>query len=483
LTRASDGVGTVRGTDQDGSLADQLLDDSTHEQIGPPEFPVRRWPEQRVVVLVAATLLLTAAFAVSIASEAALDELVVLYVLPVLLAGLELGVTGGVGGAAIAFVLLIAASGRHSELEGIGLAAAATVFLTSGALAGRFSERMRAARYRQERLLSSGLRLARLENLDGLPAVLAEELTQALDLARVEVHLRDAPAVELGTAAGEAVRLPITAHGIEFGSVTLGLAAGRLLTPEDRVVAAKLALQAGVAADNQRLLVAERERAALHAELEQTRTRLTRQLHNVGHILDHQETERREIARQLHEQAAQTMAGVLMGLQVLERDLDQPLTRKQIEEVSNDVRGTLADLRQLAVSVRPPSLDDLGLRAALEGLAEREDSHGSRRMTLQCDACGGELPREVETCAYRVAEDAIQALDGPLILKLNVDHNRNKLRLELEGHSLDQPRLLINLATAHARLELMDGTLQTRPNGTGRTDIIAELPLPANSDD
>jgi two-component system sensor histidine kinase UhpB len=197
----------------------------------------------------------------------------------------------------------------------------------------------------------------------------------------------------------------------------------------------------------------------------------------VGQILDSQEAERRDIARQLHEQAAQAMAGVLLGLQVLERDLDQELTRKQLEEVREVARDTLADLRQLAVSVRPPSLDDLGLRAALEGIAERETAGGMRRITLRCDDCPRDLPAELETCAYHVVEDAIKVLDGPLAVQLTVDSDRNRLRIELRGRGLDQHEALAELATARARLELIGGALYPSSNGTGRTNITAELPL------
>ncbi|MGZ6669890.1 MAG: sensor histidine kinase [Solirubrobacteraceae bacterium] len=417
------------------------------------------------------------AFVASMLSEGALDELAVLYAVPVMLAGLELGVRGGAGGAAIAIMLLFAASVHHSELGALGLAASATVFWIAGGLAGRFSERMRAGNYRQERLLTSGLRLARLEDLDALPMVLARELEQVLDLEFVEVQMRGAPALVMGSPVGETLRVPINAHGISFGSLTLGLRAGRSFTPEDRVVAAKLAVQAAVAADNQRLLHSERERAALHAELEHTRRRLVSHLRNVTQILDSQEAERRDIARQLHEQAAQAMAGVLLGLQVLERDLDQELTRKQLEEVREVARDTLADLRQLAVSVRPPSLGDLGLPAALEGIAERETAGGARRITLRCDACPQDLPAELETCAYHVVEDAIKTLDGPLAVQLTVDPDRNRLRIELRGRGLDQHERLARLATARARLELIGGTLHTSSNGAGRTNITAELPL------
>ncbi|MBV9417666.1 MAG: hypothetical protein JO363_21955 [Solirubrobacterales bacterium] len=430
------------------------------------------------MVLGSAALLLVGVFTVSLLSEGGLDELAVVYVVPLMLIGLELGVLGGAGGAALAVVLLLAASARHSELEVLGLAAASASFLIAGVLAGRFSERMQAARDRQERLLTSGLRLARLDNFDALPTVLAQELEQALELANVQVQLRGATAVEIGCSAGATLRVPISTHGIGFGSMTLGMPAGRSFTPEDRVVAEKLALQAGVAADNQRLLAVELERAVLHAELEHTRRRLANHLRNVGHVLENQEAERREIARHLHEQAAQALAGVLLGLRNLERDLDQEVARRQVEEVSDVARRTLTDLRQLAVSVRPPSLDDLGLHGALEGMAERQGTHGARRITLHCDTAGNDLAPEVEACAYRVAEEAIRALHGALTLKLGVDHDRDALRIELGGRCLDHSdQLLAKLAATRARLELMGGTLQTISAGNGQATILAVLPL------
>lgn len=429
-------------------------------------------------MLALAALLFIAAFTASMLSERHADELGVLYVLPVILAGLELGRGGGAGGAAIAVALLLIESGRQSALTPVGLVASAAVLVIAGLLAGRFSERMRAGRDRQERLLASGLRLARLEKPDALPTALADELELALDVASVKVEVCGMPTIEIGSPPGETVRAPISAHGIDFGSLTLGMPAGRAFSPEDRVVAAKLALQAGVAADNQRLLGLERERAALQAELEHTRTRLQSHLRNVGQVLDSQEAERHEIARHLHEEAAQAMAGVLLGLQVLERDLDQEPTRKQLDEVSDIARSTLVDLRQLALSVRPPSLDDLGLTTALETMAEREGSRGARRITLHCERYPRGLAPELETCVYHVVEDAIKALDGSLTIKLNVDDARDVLLIELRGRSMyDRERLLSRLATARARVELIGGALQTSSQPSHTTDIVAQLPL------
>jgi signal transduction histidine kinase len=127
--------------------------------------------------------------------------------------------------------------------------------------------------------------------------------------------------------------------------------------------------------------------------------------------------------------------------------------------------------------MRPPSLDDLGLQGALEGIAEREGTHGARQITPHCDTAAHDLPPQVETCAYRAAEQAIRALHGSLTVKLNVDHDHT-LRIEPAGHSDDQgEQLLAKLAAAQARLELMGGTLQAISNGHGAATIAVELPL------
>jgi glucose-6-phosphate-specific signal transduction histidine kinase len=110
---------------------------------------MRRWAERRAVVLAFATFLLIAAFAASMLNGRQPRELGVLYVLPVMLAGLELGTRGGAGGAAIAVALLLIASGRHSESTPVELAASTAVLLIVGLLTGRFGERMRAGRARR----------------------------------------------------------------------------------------------------------------------------------------------------------------------------------------------------------------------------------------------------------------------------------------------------------------------------------------------
>jgi signal transduction histidine kinase len=447
-------------------------DRGTEDRGSPKRLPVRRWPERRVVVLAVAVLLLSGAFAASILSETALDELAVLYTVPVLLAGLELGLAGGVAGAVLALLVLLAASGSHSELEASGLAACGVVFLLAGALAGRFSARMHASQRRQQGLVDSGLRLARLETLEALPMLLVDELQRTLEVSCVRVQLEHAPAVGVGVPAGEQLVVPIEARGINFGSLTLSAPNRRGFAPEDEVVAGQLALQAAVAADNQRLLASERERAALHVELEQTRERFASHLRDVTQILDSEEAERSKAARQLHEGFAQDMAALLLVLQSLAKDLDRELSRKQLAEVRGIASDTLVGLRQLALDLRPSSLDEHGLHAGLQGIVEREQVTGARQIGLDYE-CPCELAPEVETSVFRLVDDAIRTSTGALTVQLKADDGHDKLRIKICGASTDR-ELLGKLAGARARIVLIGGTLQSSFNGT--TTIVAELP-------
>jgi signal transduction histidine kinase len=60
----------------------------------------------------------------------------------------------------------------------------------------------------------------------------------------------------------------------------------------------------------------------------------------------------------------------------------------------------VADLRQLALILRPPSLDDLGLTTAPEAIAEREGSREARRITLHC-AISPPKPKSAFTTSSR----------------------------------------------------------------------------------
>ncbi len=454
--------------------------------------PVRRWAERRRVVLASAAMLVLAIFVLRELTGGTGQALSLLYVIPVALVALELGLPAGVICALTALALIAVWDvTRDVDLGAMAIAIRGLIFLTVGALAGRFSDRMRASQPRQEHLLRSGLDLARLGDVDSLAAVLAEHVRQAVGAAAVRVDLSGSRPVSLGRPGGDSLCVPIALREQRFGELEVSSGADRVLSPEDLLVVETLAQQAAVAADNHRLLAIERDQARLQAELERARGHLSDQLRNAGYIIDSHEQERRGIADRLHEEAAQTMAAALLAVGLLERGASGELTQSQLEKVRHGVHDCIVELRELAASLRPASLDELGLLSALEGISEQERRRASRSVTFSADGLPGRLPIEVETSAYRVIEELLAALPGDRALFVGLATEDDRLRIVVDGDgqpdalpclSGEDEHLCGGLTTVRARLELIGGALVVSPRAGDERDasgplLVAEIPL------
>ena len=100
---------------------------------------------------------------------------------------------------------------------------------------------------------------------------------------------------------------------------------------------------------------------------------------------------------------------LLIRLKILEKARPASEMRGQIDELRELTADTLEAVRKLAVELRPATLDDLGLVAALEGYT---DSYGSRmpvRVAFSAEGFDdreGRLPPQVELVLYRVVQEA-----------------------------------------------------------------------------
>jgi signal transduction histidine kinase len=426
---------------------------------GDSQLPVRGWTETRIVVLGVAASLFAAVFVLCQTNSNLADTIALLYVIPILLVAVEQGLLAGVACAAFAMGLVsVWALSTHNSLEAVGVLTRSASYLAVGAVAGRFSDRMRDVHRRQSLLLESGLALANLTRAKNLPVTLARDARTLLGSRGARVELIDGTSVESGVIEGHSERVPIETRGVRYGTLSVG-AAGTI-SPEDRVTLGILTLQAAVAADNQRLLRHARERAALRMELHDARSDLAERGHQLRALISSHEAERHHVADELHEQAAQTLAGVLLGLRALERELDPDLATPKLDTLRSDVDSTLRTLRSLAVSLRPPVLQ-LGLQAALHALAAKARDGGFTGMTVALEGISS-LSTEAETIVYRVVEEALDVLGGAGSIVVRGEPAGHELVIVLDGGT--RPIARERLAVLRARLELVQGTLSATAN-------------------
>lgn len=123
-------------------------------------------------------------------------------------------------------------------------------------------------------------------------------------------------------------------------------------------------------------------------------------------LLDAQESERATIARELHDQLGQVLTALKLSATALARSLTAA-EAKRVGDLVAIADSALAQVRTLALGLRPPQLDQLGLAAALRDAVERfGDDTGLE--TAFIDGTRGVAPdRHLATAVFRVAQEAL----------------------------------------------------------------------------
>jgi signal transduction histidine kinase len=203
-------------------------------------------------------------------------------------------------------------------------------------------------------------------------------------------------------------------------------------------------------------------------------------------VIAAQEEERRRISRELHDSTSQSLTSLMVGLRTLDGICDNLQVHLQAKELRDVTEQVLDDVHTLAVQLRPSVLDDLGLAAALERLAQ----DWSRRHQIRADVLvhiGEErLLEGLETALYRIVQEALtnvarhaQAKSVSVLVERRVQDV--VAVIEDDGLGFD-PGLIhgeghLGLAGIRERAELLGGSLTIESNPGNGTSLFVQLPL------
>ena len=153
----------------------------------------------------------------------------------------------------------------------------------------------------------------------------------------------------------------------------------------------------------------QEEIESANRELEARVEDRTRRLQDVlGKVIGAQEEERLRVARDLHDQTAQSLSVLVMSLDRLARqDADSEDRAEMVARAKNLAQDILAETRRLMHALRPAALDDLGLVPAIRSYAAEQLEHSGVNVKISQRGDAGRLPRETELTLFRIAQEAI----------------------------------------------------------------------------
>lgn len=204
-------------------------------------------------------------------------------------------------------------------------------------------------------------------------------------------------------------------------------------------------------------------------------------------LVEVQESERRQLARDLHDELGQTLTALKINLHA-----SQPAAAP-LSTGLDLIDRALQQTRALSLSLRPPLLDDLGLEAALRWLTDQQVRETGRTVTLAADPLPARPRPEIETACFRIAQEALtNALrhsQGPVALGLRPQGGRLLLTVRDEGPGFDhvaaRARAIqggsLGLLGMEERAALAGGAIEWRTAPGQGTEVSASFPLAENT--
>jgi two-component system NarL family sensor kinase len=205
-------------------------------------------------------------------------------------------------------------------------------------------------------------------------------------------------------------------------------------------------------------------------------------------VVESQENERAHLARELHDGTSQTLvsAKLLIESAVDELERTHRAPPPALAKALSRLNDSLSEVRRISHRLRPAMLDTLGLPAALELLGREFGEHGQAAVQVGIEGERCELPEEVKTVLFRVAQEALanigkHAAAREVHITLAFDAEGVQLRVADDGRGFDvqavqlDPRRGIGLRNMRERLASIGGRFELASDAAG-TRLMASVP-------
>jgi PAS domain S-box-containing protein len=207
-------------------------------------------------------------------------------------------------------------------------------------------------------------------------------------------------------------------------------------------------------------------------------------------LVEAQETERRNIARELHDEIGQALTVMQLNLQAMLLSPGTEVVSPRLNESLEVVERVLEQVRDISLDLRPSILDDLGLEPALRWYTERQAALVELKVEFHADQLEQRLDSMIETECFRVAQEALtnvvrHAQAKAVTVELRKEDGQLHLRVRDDGVGFDVAPVRdqavrgasLGLLSMEERASLAGGGLEFKSNPGQGTEVHAWFPL------
>lgn len=205
-------------------------------------------------------------------------------------------------------------------------------------------------------------------------------------------------------------------------------------------------------------------------------------------LMTAQEDERKRISRELHDETSQALTSLMLTMRVLAEDAPNQ-EQKDALLLSRDVAANiLREVRDLAVELRPPALDDLGLVAAIERYSEKFASRHGLDIDLNTTGQQTFVDDQIAVALYRIVQESLNNVvqhAGATIVVINITFKPEQIIVTIadNGKGISDSDLIraqkehrLGLYGMRERVELLQGRLDIRQSSYGGTELFIAIP-------
>ncbi len=209
-------------------------------------------------------------------------------------------------------------------------------------------------------------------------------------------------------------------------------------------------------------------------------------------IREAQESERRRVARELHDSVIQILSSVKFRLQVVEEklvDKHDDAWRDSLKAKAH-LEKAIQEVRRISRNLRPSELDDLGLAPAVRSLCSEFSERTGMAVNLSIQKMPGTLPNDIELNLYRIIQEALGNIEKhsrATKVSLRLARQASKLCAAIKddgcGFDIGAVRSRKNhpggmgLVDMKERAALLGGQCELHSTPGSGTEIVVEMPL------